>query len=167
MCVIIRHVRPTALDPLKLTKGRSATCRSRSSTMMARNITPHSLNGSSCHTVLNTMTRNRAGTGSAYSRWSFGWPYGGQQNACIFSSNILGAATPSFFVCLFCYSWDCRQEGTRHQNNICVCESYIGKPIGTHAVPQFTTGMAKQCNADITRKHWTSFHQFELHDHAC
>ena len=23
-------------------------------------------------------------------RWSFGWPYGGQQNPCIFSSNILG-----------------------------------------------------------------------------
>ena len=22
-------------------------------------------------------------------RWSFGWPYGGQQNACIFSSNII------------------------------------------------------------------------------
>ena len=25
----------------------------------------------------------------------------------------------------------------------CVCESYIGKPIGTRAVPQFTTGVAK------------------------
>ena len=24
-----------------------------------------------------------------------------------------------------------------------VCESYIGKPIGTRAVPQFTTGVAK------------------------
>ena len=26
---------------------------------------------------------------------------------------------------------------------VCVCESYIGKPIGTRAVPQFTTGVAK------------------------
>ena len=26
---------------------------------------------------------------------------------------------------------------------LCVCESYIGKPIGTRAVPQFTTGVAK------------------------
>ena len=26
---------------------------------------------------------------------------------------------------------------------MCVCESYIGKPIGTRAVPQFTTGVAK------------------------
>ena len=25
----------------------------------------------------------------------------------------------------------------------CVCESYIGKPIGTRAVPQFTRGVAK------------------------
>ena len=25
-------------------------------------------------------------------RWSFGWPYGGQQNACIFSSNILNVS---------------------------------------------------------------------------
>ena len=29
-------------------------------------------------------------------RWSFGWPYGGQQNACIFSSNIL-------LLCLFAH----------------------------------------------------------------
>ena len=27
--------------------------------------------------------------------------------------------------------------------SVCVCESYIGKPIGTRAVPQFTTGVAK------------------------
>ena len=26
---------------------------------------------------------------------------------------------------------------------VCVCESYIGKPIGTRAVPQFITGVAK------------------------
>ena len=25
--------------------------------------------------------------------------------------------------------------------SVCVCESYIGKPIGTRAVPQFTTGV--------------------------
>ena len=28
-------------------------------------------------------------------------------------------------------------------HSMCVCESYIGKPIGTRAVPQFTTGVAK------------------------
>ena len=27
--------------------------------------------------------------------------------------------------------------------SVCVCASYIGKPIGTRAVPQFTTGVAK------------------------
>ena len=27
-------------------------------------------------------------------RWSFGWPYGGRQNACIISSNILIFASP-------------------------------------------------------------------------
>ena len=31
----------------------------------------------------------------------------------------------------------------RVQVCVCVCESYIGKPIGTRAVPQFTTGVAK------------------------
>ena len=30
-----------------------------------------------------------------------------------------------------------------HPFSVCVCESYIGKPIGTRAVPQFTTGVAK------------------------
>ena len=36
-----------------------------------------------------SSTRNRAGTESAYSLVRFGWPYGGQQNTCIFRSNIL------------------------------------------------------------------------------
>jgi hypothetical protein len=26
---------------------------------------------------------------------------------------------------------------------VCVCETYIGKPIGTRVVPQFTTEVAK------------------------
>ena len=30
-----------------------------------------------------------------------------------------------------------------NRKGLCVCESYIGKPIGTRAVPQFTTGVAK------------------------
>ena len=30
-----------------------------------------------------------------------------------------------------------------YRAEVCVCESYIGKPIGTRAVPQFTTGVAK------------------------
>ena len=35
---------------------------------------------------------------------------------------------------------------------VCVCESYIGKPIGTRAVPQFTTGVAKQLTQIEPRK---------------
>ena len=31
-------------------------------------------------------------------------------------------------------------------HSMLVCESYIGKPIGTRAVPQFTTGVAKPLN---------------------
>ena len=35
---------------------------------------------------------------------------------------------------------------------VCVCESYIGKPIGTRAVPQFTTGVAKPLTQIEPRK---------------
>ena len=35
------------------------------------------------------------------------------------------------------------RTGTELPECVCVCESYIGKPIGTRAVPQFTTGVAK------------------------
>ena len=35
---------------------------------------------------------------------------------------------------------------------LCVCESYIGKPIGTRAVPQFTTGVAKPLTQIEPRK---------------
>ena len=43
---------------------------------------------------------------------------------------------------------------------VCVCESYIGKPIGTHAVPQFTTGVGgKATNTDRTRKKLSTIHQ--------
>ena len=31
---------------------------------------------------------------------------------------------------------------------VCVCESYIGKPIGTRAVPQFTTGVKQHAERD-------------------
>ena len=49
---------------------------------------------------------------------------------------------------------------------VCVCESYIGKPIGTRAVPQFTTGVAKPLT-QIEPEKLNTIHQFELHDHAC
>ena len=49
---------------------------------------------------------------------------------------------------------------------MCVCESYIGKPIGTRAVPQFTTGVAKPLTQIEPGK--VEHHPpVELHDHAC
>ena len=45
-----------------------------------------------------------------------------------------------------------------------VCESYIGKPIGTRAVPQFTTGVAKPLtHTDRTTRNENITHQFEVH----
>ena len=50
---------------------------------------------------------------------------------------------------------------------VCVCvNSYVGKPIGTRAVPQLPTGVAKPLTQIESGK--TEHHPpFELHDHAC